>query len=71
MLKEKNLPRELWGEAMSTTVYLLNRSSTRSLQGLTPYEAWIGRKPSIEHLRVFGSVVHVKYTKTPQKKLED
>ena len=71
MLKEKDLPRELWGEIVSTIVYMLNRASTRSLKGLTPYEAWIGRKPSIEHLRVFGSVVHVKCTKAPQKKRED
>ena len=58
MLKEKNLPRELWGEVENTVVYLLNRSLTRSLQGLTP-------------LQVFGSIVHVKCTKAPQKKLED
>ena len=70
MLKEKQLPHELWGEAVST-VYLLNRSSTHSLQGLTPNEIWIGRKPSIAHLRVFCSLVHVKCTKMPQKKLED
>ena len=71
MLKEKTLPRELWGEAVNTAVYLLNYSTTRSLQCRTPYEAWIGRKPSIEHLHVFGSIVHVKCTKIPQKKLED
>ena len=65
MLKEKSLPWELWGEAVNTVVYLLNRSSTRSLSGSTPYEAWTSRKPSISHLRVFGSVVHVKCTKTP------
>ena len=71
MLKEKDLPRELWGETVNTAVYLLNRASTQSLKCLTPYEAWIGRKPSIEHLCIFGSVVHVKCTKAPQKKLED
>ena len=71
MLKEKQLSRELWGEAVSTVVYLLNRSSTHSLQGLTSYEIWTGCKPSIVHLRVFGSLVHVKCTKTPQKKLKD
>ena len=71
MLKEKDLPRELWGEAVNIAVYLLNRASTRSLKGLTPYEAWIGRKPSVDHLRIFGSIVHVKCTKVPQKKLDD
>ena len=71
MFKEKQLPRELWVEVVSMIVYLLNRSSTHSLQGLTPYEIWIGCKPSIAHLRVFDSLVHVKCTKMPQKKLED
>ena len=71
MLKEKDLPQELWGEAVNTAVYLLNQASTQSLKGITPYEAWIGRKPSVEHLRIFGLVVHVKCTKVPQKKLED
>ena len=71
MLKEKQLPYELWGEVGSTVIYLLNRSSTHSLQGLAPFEIWIGRKPSIAHLSVFGSLVHVKCTKMPQKKLED
>ena len=71
MLKEKQLPHELWGEAVSTVVYLLNRSSTHSLQGLTPYVIWTSRRPTIAHLRVFGSLVHVKCTKMPQKKLKD
>ena len=31
MLKEKQLPRDLCGEAVSTVVYLLNCSSTHSL----------------------------------------
>ena len=36
----------------------------------TPYEKWSGRKPSVDHLRVFGLVVHVKTTKKVSK-LED
>ena len=70
-LKDKQLPCELQGEAVSTAVYLLNRSSPQSLQGLTPYEIWTGRKSSIAYLRVFVSLVNVKCTKMPQKKLED
>ena len=63
MLKEKNLPLELWAEAVNTCVYVLNRSYTKSLKGETPYEKWSGRKPCVDHLRVFGSVVHVKTTR--------
>ena len=63
MLKEKSLPLELWAEAVNTYEYVLNRSFTKILKDSTPYEKWSGRKPSIDHLRVFGSVVHVKTTK--------
>ena len=31
MLKKKSLPLELWGEALNTCVYMLNRSSEKSL----------------------------------------
>ena len=60
MLKNKNLPKVFWGEAVSTVVYLLNRAPTKILEGKTPYEGWTGRQPSIEHLMVFGCIVFVK-----------
>jgi hypothetical protein len=41
-------------------VYLQNRLSTKSLAGRTPYEAWHGRKPAVNHLRVFGCRAFVK-----------
>ena len=37
---------------------------------VTPYEKWSGRKLAIDHLRVFGSVVHMKTTRMLNK-LED
>ena len=46
---------------------MLKHSYTKSLEKSTPYEQWSGRKPNIEHLRVFGSVVHVKTTKRVNK----
>ena len=70
MLKEKRLPIELWAEAVNTCVYVLNQSFTKILLDSTPYEKRSGRKPSIDHLRVFGSVVHVKTAKKVSK-LED
>ena len=70
MLNKKHLPLELWGEAVSTCVYVLNRSSTKAVKGQTPYEKWNGRKPNVSHLKIFGSVVFVKTTGTLSK-LED
>jgi transposase InsO family protein len=71
MLKDNGMPNFLWGEAVTTAVYLLNRSFTRSVDGKTPYKAWHGRMPNVEHLRVFGCVVHVKSTRPFLRKLND
>ena len=60
MLKGKKLPLELWGEAVTTCVHVLNRSATKSLRGRTLYECWYGRKPNVSHFIMFGSLVHVK-----------
>ena len=70
MLKEKHLPQELWGEEVSTCVYVLNRSSTKGVKGQTPYEKWNGRKLNVSHLKIFGSVVFVK-TNGRLSKVED
>ena len=45
MLKANDSPRELWGEAISTAIYILNQSSTKALQGKSPNEVWKGKKP--------------------------
>ena len=38
MLQEKNLPNKFWGEAVATTVYLLNLCPTKVVRDLIPYE---------------------------------
>jgi hypothetical protein len=58
MLKAKGLPAAFWGEAVTTAVFILNRSPTTSLKGVTPYEAWHGKKPDVSFLRTFGCVGH-------------
>ena len=54
MLHAARLPLDYWVYAVQTAVYLRNRSASRSLNNLTPYEAWRGEKPDLSHLRVFG-----------------
>ena len=70
MLKDKSLPLELWAEVINTCVYVLNRSSMKSLHGKILYEMWSEKKPKLSHLRIFGSIVHVK-TPGALGKLED
>jgi hypothetical protein len=53
-----------------TTVYLLNRAPTQSLDGKTPYEVWHDKKPSVHHLRTFGCVAYIKETEPHLAKLD-
>ncbi|UYV62737.1 hypothetical protein LAZ67_2001760 [Cordylochernes scorpioides] len=54
LLHGRKMSLELWAEAVNTAVYLLNRC-TKVLGNSTPYEIWYKRKPSILHLKTFGS----------------
>lgn len=71
LLKSMGMPTRFWGEAATTSVDLLNRAPTKSVRGMTPYEAWHGRKPSLLHLRTFGCTSHVKQVGPRESKLSD
>ena len=70
MLTFKTLSPIYWVEEINVIVYLRNRSPTTSLNRITPYEAWFGFKPQVEHLRVFGSVCYALVPKEKQNKLD-
>jgi hypothetical protein len=59
-----------WAEAVSTAVFLLNRSTNRALSDKTPYEAWHGSKPAVHFLGTFGCLAYVKELRH-RGKLED
>ena len=51
MMSRSNLPEYLWGEAIKTANYILNRVPRKSVLK-TPFELWTSRKPSLNHFRV-------------------
>jgi hypothetical protein len=65
------MPHMFWGEAVSTTTYILNKCPTKKLKNKVSKEAWSGIKPSVKHLKVFGSICykHIPYAK--RNKLDD
>jgi transposase InsO family protein len=65
MLQFKGLSTKYWVEAVHIAVYLRNRSTTSTLDGQTPYEAWYGFKPKVNHLSIFGSTC---YALVPKEK---
>ncbi|WVZ94772.1 hypothetical protein U9M48_040631 [Paspalum notatum var. saurae] len=71
MMKAMSMPGWFWGEAVTTAVFILNRSPNQSVDGKTPYEVWHGIKPPVHFLRTFGCVAHVKGGSKHLAKLED
>jgi transposase InsO family protein len=71
MLFEKGLPKAFWPEAVNTAVYLMNRCPTKAIWKKTPFEAWSGRTPSVNHLKVFGCVCYAQIPKQKRTKLEE
>ena len=71
MLKSKKMLKELWAEVVDCAVYLSNRCPTKNVQGKTPQQAWSRKKPTIFHLRVFGSIACVHVPDQERSKLDD
>jgi hypothetical protein len=70
MLSGSELGQEFWVEAVGTTCYLVNRSPSSALDDKTPHEVWYGKKPSLQHLRVFGCDAYVHVPKENRSKLD-
>jgi hypothetical protein len=67
----KGLPRWFWGEAVNTAVYVQKKCLKKSVDSMTPFEAWHGMKPVVHHLKMFGCIVYVRNMMPHLKKLED
>jgi hypothetical protein len=60
----------LWGEAAMTKIYVKNRSPHPILKDKTPEEAFSGKKPNVENLRIFGCPIYFHIPKDKTNKLE-
>jgi hypothetical protein len=56
---------------VSTAVYMLNMCQMKSMNDMTPFEAWHVKKLAVHHLRTFGCIIYVRNTMSHLKKLED
>jgi hypothetical protein len=70
LLNDQGLSMFLWGEAAMTAIYVQNRSPYRILKDMTPEEAFSGKKPNVENLRIFGCLIYSHIPKDKRNKLE-
>ena len=69
MISRTKLPQSLWGEALQTAMYILNKVPSKSLPK-TPFELWTNRKPRLNHLKVWGCPSEVRVYNPHEKKLD-
>ncbi|KAI5662081.1 hypothetical protein M9H77_21404 [Catharanthus roseus] len=51
LMVSSSIPKPFWGEAVSTAVYLINRSPSTAINFKTPLELWSGEPPNLSNLR--------------------
>ena len=56
-----DLPKFFWGYALETTVYILNRVPSKSVE-VTSYEIWTNKRPYFSHMKIWGSHAYEKRT---------
>ena len=72
MLTHAGLSYAYWAEAVASAAYLRNRMVTTALKSdETPYQRWYGKKPNLQHIRVFGCMVYSHIPEGKRKKLDN
>ena len=69
MINHSSLSESLWGEAIKTTIYILNQVPSKAV-AKTSYELWIRKKPSISHLYVWGYPIETRPYRPNERKLD-
>jgi hypothetical protein len=70
MLNEKNLLNYFWVEVVATAIYIMNRTPTATIHGMTPEEKFTGKKPDVSHLIVFSCITYVHVLDEKRSKLD-
>ena len=60
MLQESKLPKKYWPYAVTSAVYVVNRSPSSGLD-VTPLEKFSDQRPDLRNMRVFGSTCYARY----------
>ena len=59
MLHNKDVARNIQGEAINTACHIVNRVYFRPGTKKTPYELWKGRQPNVKYFKIFGSTFFI------------
>lgn len=55
LLSEANIDLKYWPEVIKAATYLKNRTLANTHELKTPYEIFMGKRPDVSNLRLYGS----------------
>ncbi len=70
MLNEKNFPYYFWVKTIKIVIYIMNRTPTTTVHGMTPKEKFTSKKPNVSHLKMFGCIIYVRVLDDKISKLD-
>jgi len=70
MLNEKNLPNYFWAKVVAIVVYIMNRTPTTTIHGMTPEEKFTCKKLDVSHFKLFGYIAYVHVPDAKRSKLD-
>ena len=68
MLVSSGAPENLWGEALLTACYVLNRIPNKT-SNITPYEYWKNRSLKLDYFKVWGCLAKVGIPEPKKRKI--
>ena len=70
MLKTVGLPKTYWVEITKIVCYIINRSSSTTIEMKTSLEMWIGKPKNYSSLHIFGCPTYMMYNDQKRTKLD-
>lgn len=67
---EADFPAAIWAELVNSAIFILNRTGKSSVEGKSPYELWLKKKPRLKHLRVIGSTCYAHIPSQRRRKMD-
>jgi hypothetical protein len=64
------LPNYFWAKAVTTAIYIMNRTPIAEVHGMILEKKFTGKKPNVSHFRVFSCIGYVHVPDEKKSKLD-
>ena len=71
LLARRRMLKSFWSKVMNWSIHILNKSLIIVVQNMTLEEAWSGRKPIVDHFRIFGCIAYAHVSDEKMMKLDN